>query len=176
MRQSIRVSLLIILLLICTASSGRSQVQGPNRKPVTVDTSSWRPLTTYVIAQIAPYIARAASDTASVPWIIAISKDYPKSALFERHLRVVLRARDRTPLDDHYYELRLNSPVISGDTMYVRFETGFTQLCSNPAERPGGFGNVDEAYLVRRKLAEFRVWSAVVSKGVMHGDRFGCRK
>src|SRR5688572_13682030 len=135
MRQSIRASLLTALLLICTASPGRSQVQStPNRKPVTVDTSSWRPLSTYVISQIAPYIARAGSDTASVPWIIAISKDYPKSASFERHLRVVLRARDRTPLDDHYYELTLNSPVISGDTMFVRFETGFTQLCSNPAE------------------------------------------
>jgi hypothetical protein len=169
-----RIGLPLNFFVIFACSSGFGQAKRSRGIPAAVDTSAWSPLATYVIAQLATYIASAASDTISEPWIISLPKDLPKRAALERHLRLMLRARDRTPMDDHFFELKLSSPTLSGDTMDVLFETSLTQLCANPAERHGGYHNVDRVFLVRRRLAAFSVWTAAKSKGVLHGDRFGC--
>jgi len=167
MTRSIR---LISLFLFVSVSPALAQ---GIRGRTSFDSSAWKPITIYVVEQLAPYISRAAVDSAPQPWVMSFPAAGPELARFAQHLKTILRATDRVFSDSIYYELKISPLRISGDTAFVRIQNGMTQLCKPPSKL-GGYGNSEEVFVVRMSIGSFVTWSAAHSKGVTHGDRFDC--
>jgi len=140
------------------------------------DSAAWRPLLAYIIGNLANNVLDAAIDTTSQAWEMSFPATGAAWPAIEAHLRTVLRARPPVPGDTIVWELRIGELSVSADTARVQVITGMTRHCPGTT-RPGGYGNVDRAFVVRHRSSvsySTRFWGGARSAGGLHGDRFGC--
>jgi hypothetical protein len=166
----------LIPFLLCFAITGTTaplaaQSVPPAPVPPEGDTSAWRPVLQYLVETLAPYVARAATITNPQPWTIALPDTTAPWHHIGVHLNAILRARLPTPADSAYFELRLSSLQIRGDTAFAQINWGLRKRCSDGRFR-GGYGNRTETFVVRIVRAGSHMWSAAHRGIIRHGDSF----
>ncbi|MES2524262.1 MAG: hypothetical protein V4617_16310 [Gemmatimonadota bacterium] len=137
------------------------------------DSAAWPPLLTHVMGRLASHITRAALDTTPQPWRMTFPDSGLRWQQVEAHLRSALRARSVTPADSMFYELSIGALTVKSDTARIELRDGVTRPCAN-GDRPAGFGNVEQVFVVRYQSGSRYFWGGARSPNVLHGDRAPC--
>jgi hypothetical protein len=169
-RRTFRIGLFVIAGMSCARAASAQRTPNASDPPVLPDTSAWTPLLTGVVERLAPHVLRAATDGSAQPWRFTLPEDGLLWERVERHLRLILNARDVAASDSSYRRLEIGPLQLSGDSARVRLLVEVLWYCP-PTDDTAGY-RTSEILVSARLPAAGNRWGPARSMNVAHGDKF----